>query len=284
MTVKTVTTNSYQKRILRVLVYVQKHLDEPMPLETLATVACFSPCHFHRVFRALTGEGVHEHVRRLRLERAAVQLKSQERPVTDVAFGAGYESHEAFTRAFHSMFGMSPSEFRESRMKPEPPGSKPPDYGAPPPVEVKTLPPQQIVFLRHIGPYNQVSAAWGRLGMWAGMRGLIGPSTRFLGVSWDDPEITPPEKLRYDAAITISRPVQPEGEIGVTELPGGEYATLQHKGPYENLSATYRLIFGGWLPASSRELRDVPCFELYLNSPQNTPPEQLLTVIHVPLA
>jgi AraC family transcriptional regulator len=275
---KIATAESYQERILRVLVHIQGRLDEPLELDELARVACFSPFHFHRVFRALTGEGVHEYVRRLRLERAAQRLKLQEQPVTQIAFEAGYESHEAFTRAFHAMFGKSPSEFREPR------GYQPPDYGAPPPVELKTLAPQTVVFLRHVGPYQQVGATWGRLAMWAGMRGLIGPASRFLGISWDDPEITPPDRLRYDAAITLAGPIQPEGEFGITELAGGEYATLLHKGPYENLSATYRLIFGAWLPLSGRELRDVPCFELYLNSPQNARPEDLLTVIHVPIA
>ncbi|HTS62735.1 MAG TPA: AraC family transcriptional regulator [Candidatus Acidoferrales bacterium] len=281
---KTATSATYHERLLRVLTHIQGRLDQPLPLEELAGIACFSPFHFHRVFRALTGEGVHEYVRRLRLERAAQRLKIEERPVTEIAFEAGYESHEAFTRAFHAMFGMSPSEFRASREKaPEPGGYRPPDYGAPPPVEIHSLPPQTVVFLRHVGPYDQVGATWGRFAMWAGMRGLIGPATRFLGISWDDPEITPPEKLRYDAAITLARPIQPEGEFGVTELAGGEYATLLHKGPYEKLSASYRLIFGGWLPGSGRELRDAPCFELYLNSPQNARPEELLTVIHVPV-
>ena len=63
----------------------------------------------------------------------------------------------------------------------------------------------------------------------------------------------------------------------------GRCVSLLHKGPYENLSVTYRLIFGAWLPASGRELRDVPCFEHYLNSPQSARPEDLLTVIHVPV-
>jgi AraC family transcriptional regulator len=290
---KTSTASDYRERILRTLVYLQAHLDDAPDLDELARVACFSPYHFHRVFRGLVGEPVQEHVRRLRLERAAQRLKLQDGPVTAVALGAGYESHEAFTRAFHTMFGMPPSQFRAAhRDPPDSPsgvhyddasGYHPPDYGAPPPVEIKTLAPQRVIFLRHTGPYDQVGATWGKLSAWAGPRGLFGPSTRFIGVSYDDPQITPPEKLRYDAAITVNRPVQPEGEIGVMELAGGEYATLLHKGPYETLGRSYQALLGAWLPKSGRELRDVPCFEVYLNSPQNTKPEGLLTLIHVPV-
>jgi len=295
---KTTTAATYHERILRTLLYVQGHLDEPLELDDLARIACFSPYHFHRVFRALVGEPVQEYVRRLRLERAAQCLKLHDRPVTGIALDAGYESHEAFTRAFHAMFGMSPSDFRAARSAacqaaPESPsgthydntsGYHPPDYGDPPAIEVKTLKPQRVVFLRHIGPYDKVGDTWARLGAWAGPRGLFGPATRCLGISYDDPEITPAGKLRYDAAIAVNRPVEPSGEIGVMEMAGGDYATLTHKGPYENLSRAYRALFGGWLPASGRELRDAPAFELYVNSPQTTQPEELLTVIHVPLA
>ncbi|MBZ5582519.1 MAG: GyrI-like domain-containing protein [Acidobacteriia bacterium] len=290
---RTATAADYQERILRALLHIQAHLDDALDLDDLARVACFSPYHFHRVFRGLVGEPVQEHVRRLRLERAAHSLKLQNRTVTDVAFDAGYESHEAFTRAFHAMFGVPPSQFRAARQDaPDSPsgvhfddasGYHPPDYGDPPPVEIKTLQPQRIAFVRHVGPYEGVHAAWGRLCGWAGPRGLLGPSTRFIGISYDDPQITPPDKLRYDAAIALNRPVQPEGEIGVTEIAGGEYAVISHRGPYENLSRTYQLVFGAWLPKSGRDLRDAPCFEVYLNSPQFTRPEDLLTAIHVPL-
>jgi AraC family transcriptional regulator len=225
---KTSTAADYHERILRTLAHIQAHLDDALDLDGLARVACFSPYHFHRVFRGLVGEPVQEHVRRLRLERAAQRLKLQDEAVTSVALNAGYESHEAFTRAL-------------------------------------------------------VGATWGKLAAWAGPRGLFGPATRFIGVSYDDPQITPPEKLRYEAAITVSRPVQPEGEFGVMELAGGEYATLMHKGPYETLGRAYQMLLGAWLPQSGRELRDAPCFEAYLNSPQNTRPEELLTVIHAPV-
>ena len=68
------------------------------------------------------------------------------------------------------------------------------------------------------------------------------------------------------------------------ELPGGTYAVFTYKGPYEGLGRAYQQIYGGWLPKSRYELRDTPGFEQYLNSPQNTAPENLLTLIHVPIS
>jgi AraC family transcriptional regulator len=66
--------NDYRERILRVLTHIQEHLDEPLDLEVLARVTCFSSFHFHRIFAAMTGETIADHVRRLRLERAATEL------------------------------------------------------------------------------------------------------------------------------------------------------------------------------------------------------------------
>src|SRR6058998_1730991 len=108
------TEQSYKERVLRVLVFIQQHLDETIELDDLARVAHFSPWHFHRLFRGMVGESVMEHVRRLRLERAAHRLKFGDQPVTRIAFEAGYETHEAFSRAFRAMFDHSPSEFRDS--------------------------------------------------------------------------------------------------------------------------------------------------------------------------
>jgi AraC-like DNA-binding protein len=108
----TATEQTYRQRILRVQLFIQEHLDEELSLERLARVAHFSPYHFHRIFRALVGEGVNEHVRRLRLESAAVDLKNTGRTVLEIALDAGYGTHEAFTRAFRQMFGVSPSQYR----------------------------------------------------------------------------------------------------------------------------------------------------------------------------
>ena len=75
---KSDTRHSYHERVLNVLVHIQQHLDDELPLDELAAVAHFSPYHFHRMFRGMVGESVEEHVRRLRLERAATSRQLRE--------------------------------------------------------------------------------------------------------------------------------------------------------------------------------------------------------------
>ena len=91
-------------------------MDEALDLAELAELAeraALSPLHFHRIFRGMLGETPLELHRRLRLERAAWRLRTAGARVTHVAFEAGYETHESFTRAFRDAYGTSPSEFRE---------------------------------------------------------------------------------------------------------------------------------------------------------------------------
>lgn len=275
--VRTDTLTSYQERMGRVLVHIQAHLDEPMPLEQLADVASFSPWHFHRIFRGMVGESVKEHVRRLRLERAAQRLKTTDRPVLDIALEAGYETHESFTRAFAAMFEESPSSFRAGVARPMASAGPPLD------VSIRSIGPIRIAFVRYTGPFDQVGAAWNKLMMWAGPRGLIGPGVRMLGIVLDDPEITAPEKLRYDAAMVVKDDIGASGEVGIQEIAPGEYAVALHVGPYTTLGRTYSRMCGEWLPASGRELPSAPSIEFYLNSPMMVPPEQLRTEICLPL-
>jgi AraC family transcriptional regulator len=294
------TEQTYRQRVLRVLVYIQDHLDEAIPLEELAGVAHFSPYHFHRIFRGMVGESVMEHVRRLRLERAALRLMHGDQPVTRLAFEAGYETHEAFTRAFAAMFGAPPSQFRaahrELSFRQVPSGVHyAPDGrldgfhpvqvgGSVMDVRIESVPVRRVAFMRHTGPYRNVGQVWERFMAWAGPRGLIGPNTVMLGVGHDDPQVTPADKLRYDACMTVGEYFKPEGEVGVQEVGGGEYAVVTHRGPYDTIGQTAARLCGEWLPASGREPRPAPMFEIFRNSPQDTPPADLLTDLYLPLA
>lgn len=102
-----------------------------------------------------------------------------------------------------------------------------------------------------------------------------------LGLSYDAPEITSADKLRYDACVTFEGEVRsPVTEI---EIPGGEYAVAMHHGPYTNLEQIYDEIVGRWLPSSGCEPRPEPWIEHDLNDLSSVAPEELQTLVHVPL-
>lgn len=101
------------ERMERVRRFVRDHADEPLDRARLAAVAGFSVPHFHRLWRAHTGENVAAYVRRVRLKRAAFKLRMGAVDITEVALCAGYDTHAAFTRAFKQQYGFSPREFRE---------------------------------------------------------------------------------------------------------------------------------------------------------------------------
>ncbi len=287
MTQRPETIAEHQESITRVMLFIQARLDEPPSLDEVAEVAAFSAYHFHRLFTAYTGESLSAFVRRLRLERAANRLRQTFDPITEIALDAGYETPTNFGKAFRQQFGQSPSEFRENNhlldtavfrqnCTEEFPKMNP---------KILNLEPQTVLFVRRTGPYGEASAAaFGALLPFAYSHKLINKKTQMIGISHDSPDITDADKLRYDACITLSQPVQPQGEFNLQTIAGGRYALFVHKGPYEKFDETYRLIFGRWLAQSGERLRDEPIFERYLNrDPRRTRPENLRTEIYVPL-
>ncbi len=283
------TARDYRERINRVIFHIEAHLGEPSNLEDLAKVASFSPYHFHRIFVAFTGEPLAAFIRRLRLERAALQLLHLDAPVTEIALDAGYETPSAFTRAFAGLFGVSPTAYRQRHEPVLLLGARPlalntltEDSIMTP--EIRTIDPMPVLFVRRTGPYYQSAGeAFGVLCQFAGARGLLGPASRMIGISHDDPHVTEESKFRYDACVTIDREVKPEGEVSRKTLAGGKYAVFLHEGSYERFQKTYDQIFKAWLPGSGERLREDPCFEVYLNSPDQGKPEDLRTEIWLPI-
>ena len=297
---KPTTRDDYRQRIETVLRHVCDHLDEPLRPDDLARIACFSPHHFHRIFRGMVGESLAGFVRRMRLERAALRLRGTRDTVLEVALDSGYTAHEPFTRAFKRAFGESPAAFRDRAPSPFPMtpngihfgGALPPlPYDLPVgdptmlDVDLRTLDPFHLAAIRHVGPYTGVGPVFERVVGWAAMRGLLGPDTLTVGIFHDDPQAVPEKELRSDAGIQVKGDVSPDPEAGVdiVEVPGGEYAVATLKGSYEQLPQAYGWLVGQWLPSSGREADDRPCFEVYRNSPADTAPEELLTEIHLPL-
>lgn len=294
------TRSDYEARLLRVLLHLQRGLDRPLSLGELAGVAAFSPFHFARIFRAMTGETVGEHVRRLKLERAAGQLRHTRRSVTTIALDAGFDAPEAFSRAFKAQFGQPPSRFRRSRGVFRPPrspsgvhydqeaalrGFEPVEGDQPmrPEVAVREFPATPFAFLRHVGPYVEVGPVFQQVLAVAADKGLLQPGTEIVMLSYDDPRVTEEGRLRADAGVTLADAAADAGVLGKGEIAGGFYAVSLHRGPYDGLHQAFNRLYGSWLPESGYEADDRPCVEVYLNDPATTDPAELLTELRLPV-
>ena len=275
------TREDYRQQLLQAQQYLQQRMDQPVDPAALARVAGFSLHHFHRIFRAQMGESVMEHVRRLRLERAARRLRAGDERIIELALEAGLDSHEAFTRAFVARFAVTPSQFRTT------PSTRVAEWkatatGPAVPVTVRRYAPQRVAYMRHRGGYAGIEAFWARMRAWVATRGLS--EAALYGVCPDDPEVTDEALLRFDACVSVPQDFVADDQVAITILPGGTYAVGLHTGPYHRLSETYLDVIGRWFPTSGMMLAADAVVEHYLNNPEVTPAEQLQTQVRVRVA
>lgn len=267
----------------KVLKKIEDELDF-ITIEELIAYSGFSYFHFHRLFVAYVGESLKQYLRRIRLERSARDLNYRDIPVTEVAMSAGYATPSAFNKAFKAFFGVSPTSYKEQRPAPK-------EYPMIEPIRIETLKPFDVYCARHIGAYDELGEAWERLMSFVyplkikAKKELLGPDAWAIGIGYDNPDVTPTEKLRSDACISADDDVDLAEGIDRKTIAGGQYAVFLHKGPYDQLAEVYRSIFNYWVKENDAVLRDEPVFERYLNrDPRRTKPENLKTEIYLPIA
>jgi len=140
-------------------------------------------------------------------------------------------------------------------------------------VMIKDLPPKHIAYVANLQGYktDMIRAAWERLCAWAGPLGLLNEGAEMIGISFDDPAITPEDKCRYYACVTIPGEVVPPRDIGLMDIPAGRYAVYAFEGSERAISVAYRTLYGTWLPSSGYQPADRPCYEIYHNNPDEDP-------------
>ncbi|MEM1237077.1 MAG: AraC family transcriptional regulator [Pseudomonadota bacterium] len=274
---------TYENRLRRVIDYIYDHAGEDLSLDTLADVAAMSRFHWHRVFRAMTGETCAQAVRRVRLQRAGFLLAQTATPIDVVAKTCGLGGRAAFTRAFTEAYGISPARFRER-------GTLPPlalrkSYEDLPmyDVTIDDTPGFRVAAQGHKGPYPEIARAFEQFGATMTSRNLWPHTRGMVGIFYDDPSTTPEEELRSHAGAVVTAEMEIPGDMDEIAIAPGRLAKLRLKGPYSGLAAAYDYFYGEWLQASGEEPADAPSFELYVNSPMDTAPDGLLTDICMPL-
>ncbi|MCU0732902.1 MAG: AraC family transcriptional regulator [Hyphomonas sp.] len=274
----------------RVLDHIDRHPDGDLRLEALAAVAAFSPFHFHRQFAARFGITVQAYVSLSRLKRAAFQLACRpEMRVIAVSLGAGYESPDAFARAFRKAFGASPSAFRKA-----------PDWNA---WHAAVLPLDTarkhamtqfaaaditlvhfaaipIITLRDDGPPHMLGASIGRFIAWRKANGAGPQRTRTFNIFSAGGEGEPQVTLACSRLPGLA----PGEGMGEGMIPEGRCARLRLAGPADEFEAPANWLYRDWLPASGEARRDVPLFAERSNFGPGIPEAEMVTDLYLPLA
>lgn len=287
----------YLTRLNKVLSYIQKNIDKKLTLNQLSRVAFFSPFHFHRIFSAYMGESINSYIRRVKLDNSALKLKYTNESIFDIAFSCGFETSSAYSRAFRQQFGLTPTKFRlknntnkNLKLQKEYKGYLK-EICMKSFKGIKQIPDTQVLFVQRTGFYRKIfDETWHILLEYAKNLDIIDENTKYISICLDDPEITPVEKLRYNACITFNGNLAPSSDISIKTIQGGKYAVFLHEGSYKTLYQTYDAMLLEWLPNNYDKfdkehniLRDVPCFEILNKDFLNTKPDDLKTEIYLPV-
>lgn len=271
----------YRSRINKVIDYVNNNLDKSFSIEELASVAYFSPFHFHRIFVAVTGEPLNTFTTRIRLEKSARLLKFSKEPVSNISLDCGFSSPSIFTRAFKNYFGVAPSSYRKNseiknskickellplteylcEMEQE-------ELQMKFPVQVRQLPKRRIAYIRVLDSFREgvVLDAFGKLIEWAKKRNIF-QTESFFGMSVDDPMVTPKEKYRYEVCVTLPENLIVDTDDGIetTTLPKCKYAVATVSGNFNLVATVTNYLFNNWLINSPFEPDHQPGLEVFLD-------------------
>ena len=262
-------------------------------LADLAQAAHLSPFHFHRIYRALTGETVGRSVLRLRLVHALHLLRTSA-SITDVALAAGYDTPQAFARVVKQTLGHSPSTLREQPSQLDTalqtlrttPRASVADPAPALRVEVVSIDPFRVSALRNVGDYADLDQAYTTLFGWAAEQDLLEHLHGIYGLPHGDRRDIAAADYVFDCALAFTRDAPEDAAAGVRTLAldGGRYARLRHVGSYMALEDLTDALLAQWWPASGETLRDAPIFHHYLDDPEETAEATLRSDIYLPLA
>lgn len=277
------TENIYQQKINQVIDYISVNLHKHLQLDIIAYQINVSQRQLLRITRSSLNESLYSYIARQRVERAVLYMQTEEMSLTKLSEMVGYDNPQSFSKAFKKQFSISPkiymnelqsrlescvksSDNRQSKL-----------YS-----EICETEDLELIYIRILGKYGEdklYEAAWNKLILFLTKNEALTETTRFIGISFDDPHVTKHENCRFYACASVQKKIIPTGEFGAIQLKKGKYAVYTLKGSYSGLQELYNGISVNF----EYILRHGVIFEEYLNSPHNTEEKELLTKVFIPI-
>lgn len=295
----------YIKSLNKAFYFIEDHLQESLSLEKVADIACYSPYHFHRIFKAITHETLNEYITRKRVEKAALLLqRNRSAVIAEIYHQCGFNSNSVFTRAFNRYYGISPTAFRKANPSPyskisqtdSKNGKNPPNFdsylynmenlmkwlASKAEIEIKTIEETPVAFLTQIGDEGMGDTFY-QLMKWARPKGLLDKPDFKMGTIYHDSfKVTPAEKVRMSICLLLDEPVAVDGEVGLSKIEGGKYIVANSELSVEEISKAWTALFI-WMNENGYQKAGKTPFEIYHNDFNTHPEKKCIMEMYIPV-
>lgn len=276
------TENIYQEKVNQVIDYISANLHQPLQLDVIAERICISRRQLLRIMRSALNESLYAYMARQRMERAIMYMQTEEMTLAELAARVGYDNPQSFSKAFRKLFGISPKAYineLNARLQEyvKSSGGKYETASS----EICEEEDLNLIYIRIVGQYGKekpYETAWNKLIKFLEEKQVLSAATRFIGLSFDDPNVTTAGQCRFYACATIDKPVEAVGVFGTLRLRKGKYAVYTLKDSYSNLQEFYNNISVSF----NHTIRHGMLFEEYIHY-TGTDSEAALTKIYIPI-
>ena len=294
----------YKNRINRVFEFIDQNLESDLSLNKISEIAFFSPFHFHRVFKFITGETLNGYITRRRIEKSASDLLHKNITATEIAHKYGFSDNSSYSRTFKKYFGVSPTEFKKQnpnrhskiRQLESKNGQEYPDYekyiciidnlkkwtDMNAKIEVKETPELNLAGVTHVG-VNGIEKAFEKLTKWAIPKGLLKNSEAKMGrVFFDSFKFTAPDKVRMSIFLVTNEPFETEGEINKLTISKGKCIIGRFEITPMEFEKSWTSLFI-WMNENGYKKGNENPYEIYHNDYREHPENKFIVDLYIPI-
>lgn len=296
----------YKIRIVKTIQYIDSHIDADLSLEKVSEVSAYSPFHFHRIFKLVTGETLQNYITRKKIEKSALHLAvHKNREIKDIYWDLGFSNHSVFCKTFKKYYGLAPTEFRRSapekfhkilqihskngqvdtvfsqyicnienllnwtKMNLK--------------IEVKEMPEMNLASVMSLGIAN-VEPSFNLLMDWAKKKSLFPrENVKMISVYHDSCKITPLDKVRIHACMLLDeRLLKQEGEVFPETIHGGKYIVGSGEVTLDDFEQCWVSMFL-WMNENNYSTRRTFPYEIYHTNFKEHPEGKMIVDFCIPV-